>query len=112
MSNVCRDLELHIPLPMSALPLPPTHQQGPRSASPRLGGAFSGHSPLASAASAPHVTISNAGGSVVQYHPPLYDISPTHFQVVIRLRAKSNIKTYDLFCALCALEYEGNISGK
>jgi len=75
-----RDLELHIPLPMSALPLPPTHQQGPRSASPRLGGAFSGHSPLASAASAPHVTISNAGGSVVQYHPPLYDISPAHFQ--------------------------------
>ena len=71
-SPVCRDLELHIPLPMSTLPLPQQH--GPKSASPRLGGAFPGgpggrHSPLAPAASAPHVTISNAGGSVVQYHP-------------------------------------------
>ena len=56
MLYVCRDLELHIPLTMSSLPLPPTHEQqqpGPKSASPRLGGAFSGHSPLASAASAP-----------------------------------------------------------
>ena len=71
-SPVCRDLELHIPLPMSTLPLPQQH--GPKSASPRLGCAFPGgpggrHSPLAPAASAPHVTISNAGGSVVQYHP-------------------------------------------
>lgn len=89
MSVFCRDLELHIPLPMSSLPLPPTQQQpqgGPKSASPRLGGAFSSHSPLASATSAPHVTISNAGGSVVQYLPPPrspYDISPAPFQVAI-----------------------------
>ena len=81
-SPVCRDLELHIPLPMSTLPLPQQH--GPKSASPRLGGAFppgggpghGRHSPLAPAASAPHVTISNAGGSVVQYLHPAPPRSP------------------------------------